>query len=79
MIGANSFSGGPDSLSFRFKAKAKNKAKAIVITLNGRDLYDVRFVAIRGFEAVDVGRVEDIYCDMLKAEIEDATGLMLSL
>ncbi len=82
MLGASSFSAGEfkegEGVSFRIKAKARNKAKAIVITLNPRDLYDVRFVAMRGFDAVDVDKLEDIYCDMLQSEIEDKLGLALS-
>ncbi len=78
MLGASSFAAGQDCLSFRIKAKAKNKAKAIVITLNARDLYDVRFVAMKGFEAVDVDKLEGVDCEALKPAIEAKLGLMLS-
>ena len=78
MIGASSFASGPKSLSFKIAAKAKNKAKAIIIELNGRDFYDVRFVAMRGFDCVDVDKLVDIDCEQLKPMIEAKLGLMLS-
>ena len=82
MLGASSFSAGEfkegEGVSFRIAAKARNKAKAIVITLNARDLYDVRFVAMKGFDAVDVDKLEGVDCEALKPAIEAKLGLMLS-
>lgn len=78
MLGASSFASGPKSLSFKIAAKAKNKIKAIIIELNGRDLYDIRFVAIRGFECVDFAKLHDVDCEQLKPIIEAKLGLALS-
>jgi len=79
MIGASSFAAGQNSLSFRIKAKAKNKAKALIVTLTGQDLYDVDFLAMKGFDAVTVDKLVSVSCEQLKPMIEAKLGLSLSL
>lgn len=79
MIGAHSFVGGENSLSFQFKARAKNSIKAVRITLNAMDLYDVEFIKIRAGKVSVFKTSEGIYNDNLKSAIENNLGLYLSL
>jgi len=51
----------------------------IKITHNNTDLYDMEFGKIRGMDYKVVHEVSDYYADMMKKEIEQTTGLYLSL
>lgn len=83
MLGAHSFTGGKDRLTFKFKAKAQNGINAIVVILDSHDTYTVEFWAwktrngMKNFERA--GCVDDVYCDRLRSVIETMTGLRLSL
>jgi hypothetical protein len=99
MIGANSFASGDfaregesptPGLSFRIKARALKGIKAVVIKLNGHDLYDVEFGKIITTKDPDTGFMinceykvvdehNDIDAENLKEVIERSTGLYLSL
>lgn len=81
MIGAKHFAASEKEsfVSFRFAAKAKNKANYCRIKLNASDLYDVKFVSIRGVNVKTVSVHNDLYADMLKNVFETETGLYLSL
>lgn len=54
MIGARDFIAIENGTQFKFTAKAKNKANHVQITLNGNDLYDVKFMKYRSLEFKDV-------------------------
>lgn len=79
MVGARDFLSIDDGLRFKFTAKAKNKANHVQITLNGNDLYDVKFMNYRSFEFKDVSEHNDVFCGDLVKLIENETGLYLSL
>lgn len=73
--GASNFAAINNGVSFRIK---NAKANYIKITLNGSDLYDLEVGRIRGTTYKVVGKVNDLYYDMLKREIEKLTGMYLS-
>ena len=77
MVGAHSFVGDENSLSFKFKgSKKSNYCK---ITLNGFDLYDVEFKKIRGFDVKNINSIDNLYYDQLLNVFEKETGLYTSL
>ena len=83
MIGAHSFAAGDfghgdgEGVSFKIKAKNKLGVKAVIITLNGLDLYKVRFVAIKNYAPVDKFMLDNVYADMLEGLFESELGLYL--
>jgi len=81
MIGAKNFARDEKNytISFKFAAKAKNKANYCRIKLNALDLYDVKFISIRGLNVKAVSTHEGLYADMLKGTFESETVLYLSL
>lgn len=79
MIGAHSFMGNKDRLTFKIKAKANQGIRAINIILTPADTYTVEFYRIKGIEVKKVEVVEDVYCGELRSVIERVTGLYLSL
>jgi len=83
MMGAKNLAYGTDSkgdesLSFKIGNNSKGVTH-ITITLNRKDLYDVKFIKIRGSQYKVTNEEKDIYNDMLKDIIESNTGLYLSL
>ena len=81
MIGAKNFvlDEANYTIGFKFTAKAKNKANYCRIKLNASDLYDVKFISIRGVNVKTISTHNDLYADMLKSTFEAETGLYLSL
>ena len=81
MTGAKNFVGDGNSLSFRLPGGGfcKNGINAVRITLNGSDLYDVRYMRVRGSKLTTVEEVSDLYFDSLTDSIERVTGLATSL
>ena len=79
MIGAHSFVGDENSVSFRFKARARNGANAFHVTLDPSDTYTIKFLKIRKLEVKTVKELDDVYAEDLKRIFEDETGLRLSL
>lgn len=80
MTGANNFVGSDDALSGRIpQGLATNKANGFRITLNGKDLYDIRFYRIRGIKLTELEGATDIDVDNLKSIFSNLTGLRLSL
>ena len=59
------------------KIKGSKKVNHIEISLNGKDLYDIRFCKIRSLDLVTDYTMNDIYCDQLVDIIEKETGLFL--
>lgn len=78
-IGAHSFSGGRDSLQFRFRARARNGSNSVRIVLEPSDTYRVEFWSIRGASAKLKKAFDDVYADSLRGLFENETGLYLSL
>lgn len=79
MTGAHGFVSGPNGLSFRIRAANRIKAQAAVITLTGRDDYDLEFVRIRGFDVETVAKHEGVGCENLRSTFTAATGLETAL
>lgn len=79
MTGAGSFSSGPDCLAFRLPRCPKNGARACRITLNGNDLYDVRFLKMVKFDVIELPGASDVFCEDLREVFTDFTGLFTSL
>jgi hypothetical protein len=76
MTGAYNFVAYPSGVSFKLKNPSANYVK---ITLNGLDLYDLEVGRIRGIKYTILHKDENLYNDMLKPAIEEATGMYLSL
>lgn len=75
MVGAKNLGSTENSLSFKIAAKCKNGATHCTITLNSSDLYDMKFLKIRGVNMSEVGNFEDLYNDSLQETFTHATGL----
>jgi hypothetical protein len=81
ITGAHSWASGEKSLSFRVP-KAKNNIRGVVIDLNDRDLYNMRFVASRikpQVEVYDVASYNDLYATQLQDIFTKETGLITHL
>lgn len=52
-----------------------SKTNRIEITLNGLDLYDMKFIKVWGQKVNTIAEVENVYCDQLHEMIEQHTGL----
>jgi len=74
MIGAKHFTGDAQSLSYRHM-RGSRRINHTKITLNGKDLYDIKFyrVGTKKFEVVE--EITDVYCDQLISTLEKSTGL----
>ena len=68
MTGAKEFSALKEGLRFRLPARLANRGINIVlIELNGKDLYNLRFYKHKGAELVLIQSEEDVYADTLTA------------
>lgn len=77
-VGANSFVGSDNSVTFRFKARATNGSNALRVVLDPSDTYTVEFISIRGTSVKVKESFSDIYADTLVSLFERKTGLYLS-
>ncbi len=77
MTGAKNLCDTGNGLSFRIRGS--KKVNYIKITLNSMDLYDIEFGKIQGVDYKVVSEVSGYYADMIKKEIEQTTGLYLSM
>ena len=62
--------------------RAKNNIRGVVIELNSRDLYDMRFVASRikpKIEVYNVAEYSDVYDTQLQELFTKETGLITHL
>ena len=73
--GAYAFGTNGNNVTFRIKNR---KVNAITITLNGNDLYDIKFFRIRGADLKIIKEYTDIYNDQLISLFEENTGMYLS-
>jgi hypothetical protein len=82
MTGAKDFVAIENGVSFGIGKNAKGVNK-VRIVLTAQDLYDVEFGAVRTVKLMPTYKVksstEGVYCDMLKAAFEAATGMYLTL
>jgi hypothetical protein len=73
MTGATLLHDGDNTLCVKFKGS--RKANYMRVTLNGNDLYDMKFQ--KGFNVV--AEFKDVYNDMLQSLFTKTTGLYTSL
>lgn len=78
MVGANQIVATDEGVRFRVP-NAKNRIKALEVVLNGKDLYDMRWLNIRGFECKQVAEDKDVYADQLEDFFQARTGLATRL
>jgi len=80
MTGAKDFvfDGTKKSLTFKIGRNAKGISH-VRITLNGRDLYDVEWMSVRGGKVTTKAKDDGIYADMLRDVFENRTGMYTSL
>ena len=76
MTGAYNFLVIDNGVSFRIK---NPKANYIKITVSGLDLFDLEVGRIRGDKYTVVAEEKGLYDNMLKSEIEKATGMTLTM
>ena len=76
MTGAYNFVASNNSVSFRIKNRKVNYIK---ITLNGKDLYDVKFSRIFNYQEKIVKEYTDLYFDQLIPIFEETTGMYLRM
>lgn len=79
MIGAHSFVGSKNSVSFRWKARGKDGINAIRIVLDPSDTYTVEFYSLRGMKRTPKYETSDVYAEALQPLFESKTGLALRL
>ena len=86
MIGARHFGSAQNGQELSFEFRGSKKAKWVKVLHNGRDLYDVKFLALPKKADSDgiklpvvVGEFADIGCENLKEVFEKFTGLYLTL
>lgn len=79
MIGASAISYTDNAITVRFKAKGRHGINAVRVTLDASDTYTVAYFKMRGINCAEVKAESGIYCDMLRASFEDATGLATRL
>lgn len=80
MTGAKSFvkDSKNNKLFFKIGTNPK-KVTHVTITLNGKDLYDIEFLKIRGVDINKVAEFKDIDAENLRDVFEKNTGLHVSL
>jgi hypothetical protein len=77
MVGATNLGAGNNGLSFRFKmCKQFNYCE---ISVNSKDLYDMKFLKIRGMNISNECVSNDLYGEQLTSVFEKQTGLATSL
>lgn len=74
MTGAKDLVNTGKGLQFAIGRGASNKADKVVVTLTYADLYDVRFLTIRGVNMTERGTVEGVHADRLAAVFTEQTG-----
>jgi len=80
MTGAKNLVSTDNSLRFSLPGSiTKNRLNKIVITLNGRDLYDITTYKIWGTKVTELETIEDVYAEQLRNVFSDMTGLAVSL
>lgn len=75
MTGAKMFVAIENGVQFRIGRFTGVKTNMVRVVLNGRDLYDVEFLQVRGVNCKVIKLVEDVYAEDLQRVFTDATGL----
>ena len=71
--GAKDYVGSEDSIQFKVGGMTRWKGK-VVIKLNGSDLYDVRFIRLRGTKFLEDVTKKDIYAEDLVNTLDEKIG-----
>lgn len=71
--GAKDFIGSNDSLQFTVGGMTRWKGK-VIVRLNGKDLYDVRFFRSRGTKVIEDVVTPDVYAEDLVNIIDGKVG-----
>jgi len=80
MTGAKNLVSTDNSLRFSLPGSiTKNRLNKVVITLNGRDLYDITTYKIWGTKVTELETIEDVYAEQLRNVFSAMTGLETSL
>lgn len=80
MTGAKDFMKDDDKRMIAFKIGRNSKTVNYVkITLNGKDLYDMDFIRIRGANMKVVSTAKDVYFDKLQGMFTEHTGMYTHL
>jgi len=79
MIGAHTYTGRENGVSFKFKCRAKNGSNMFKVTLDPSDTYTIEFISVRGMSVKVKESLSDIYAEDLVRLFQDKTGLYLSL
>lgn len=79
MVGAHSLTSDKNALIFKLRAQNEKHIKAVKVVLNGKDLYDIEFYSIQGYEFKTVGIANDVYNENLQDVFTSYTGLATKL
>lgn len=79
MTGAKNFAAGDDHLSFKIGRNCKKVTHVIIQYDADHDLYNMKFLKIRGIKTTVINIVEGIYCDMLQELFTENTGMYTRL
>ncbi len=60
-----------NGVSVTFKVEAAKKINTFEITLNSRDLYDVKYLKVTPSKREEISSEQGLYCDMLVKSIEE--------
>ena len=74
MTGARNLVSTKNGIAFKI-GRNSSGANYLRINLNGKDLYDIEFISIRGTSMKTKHTFNDIYCDQLVQIFESTTGL----
>ncbi|MFK4131935.1 hypothetical protein ACI2KR_06525 [Pseudomonas luteola] len=81
LTGSKCMADGDNTLivSLPYDTSAKDNIRKILITLNSRDLYDMKFMTglVNQSEPSIVAQYSDVYADMLVELFEKTTGLFV--
>ena len=80
MTGAKNFAGGHDYLSFKIPSNNKKRVSHVIVRYNaGQDLYEMKFLAVRGINTKEVVSFEGVFCDQLQSIFTEVTGFYTKL
>lgn len=78
MTGAKNFGATDNSLTFKI-GKNSSSANWVKIVLNGKDLYDLSFIQVRGDKIKTLKTYDDVYFDQLQEIFTSFTGMYTHL
>jgi hypothetical protein len=79
MTGAKNMAGSSDSLSFKLPSNPKKVTHVMIKYDEARDLYNMKFMNIRGVNVKYLAEHEGVYFDMLQDLFTQETGFYTKL